>query len=157
MAAPQVRSSATRQVSEAFMFPPRAARGEPVRPPTRRARRSRGVRSVGIAWLALPLEVLLGGAIAAVPVLMGLPLGAAIMAVPMGGAVVATALTTPAAALPLQGQRLYDRYGIDALLVGLAALFLVFGEQSGTVLFVVAAAAHAALVALGRRLGSGSR
>jgi hypothetical protein len=154
MAAPPVRRSATRPV-EAFMFPPRAALRDPLRPPARRPRtRKIGIRSVGIAWLALPLEVVLGGVVAAVPILMGLPLGAAIVAVPMGGAIAATAMTTPAAALPLRGQRLYDRAGIDALLVGLAALFLVVGEQSGAALFATAAGAHAGLVMLGRRLGS---
>jgi hypothetical protein len=148
--------SQTPTAADAFRFPPRVPVSEllrdPVAPPPRARRRARG----GIAWVHIPLELLFGAALAFAPLLLALPIGVVILAAPMGLAIAATALNTPAAALPLRGQRLYDRVGIDILLVGLAALLWVIGELGGGALFLAAAGAHAALIALTRRLGARS-
>jgi hypothetical protein len=149
----RVRSE-TARATDAFRFPPRVPVSEllrePVAPPPRPRRRP----SPGFAWLHIPLELLFGAALACAPLLLGLPIGVVILAVPMGLAILVTALNTPVTALPLRGQRLYDRVGIDILLVGLAALLWVIGEQGGGALLLVAAGAHAALIALTRRLGA---
>ena len=156
MAAPTtpVRSD-TSPAADAFRFPPRVPVSEllrePVAPPTpRRRTRTRP----GIAWVHIPLELLFGAALACAPLLLGLPIGVVILAAPMGLAILVTALNTPVAALPLSGQRVYDRIGIDILLVGLAALLWVVGELGGGALFLVAAGVHAALITLTRRLGA---
>jgi hypothetical protein len=150
----RVRSE-TAPPADAFRFPPRVPVSEllrePVAPPPPRARRR---ARTGIAWLHIPLELLFGAALACAPPLLGLPIGVDILAVPMGLAILVMALNTPVSALPLRGQRLYDRIGIDILLVGLAVLLWLIGEQGGGVLFLVAAGAHAALIALTRRLGA---
>jgi hypothetical protein len=79
-----------------------------------------------------------------VPALIGMPLGAAGLAALMGALIAVTAMSTPLAALPLRGSRVHDRMGIDALLIGLAALLWVVGEV-GVALFAAAAALHATL------------
>src|SRR2546421_6989749 len=136
MAATPVRSDSAS--ADAFRFPSRVPVSEllrePVAPPPPRQRRR---TSPGIAWVHIPLELLFGAALAAAPLLLGLPIGVAILAVPMGLAILVTALNTPVTALPLSGQRLYDRVGIDILLLGLAALLWVIGELGGAALFLV--------------------
>ena len=128
---------------EAFAVPVRRRR-----PPTR-ARRTRG----GRVPLHLGVEVLFGVALAVVPALLGLPLGLAALAAIMGALVAVTAISAPATGLPIRGSRLHDRMGIDALLVGLAALLWVVGEE-GASLLAVAAALHAALTMLPGRVGA---
>jgi hypothetical protein len=153
MAVTPVRSETAS--ADAFRFPPRVPVSEllrePVAPPLASRRRR---TSPGIAWVHIPLELLFGAALAFAPLLLGLPIGVAILAVPMGLAVLVMALNTPVTALPLSGQRLYDRVGIDILLVGLAALLWVIGELGGGALFLLAAGAHTVLIALTRRLGT---
>jgi hypothetical protein len=138
-----VRSQTARAADDAFAAP------LPRRRPTTRTRTVPRRRS--FAWLQLPCEVLLGAALAVVPVLIGLPLGAAALAALMGAFIAVTALSTPVAALPLRGSRMHDRLGIDGLLIGLAALLWVVGE-AGVAVFVAAAALHATLAVVpGRR------
>ena len=137
------RSQTVRAADDAFVEPLRRRRS-PARARTVGRRRS-------FAWLQLPCEVLLGVTLAVVPVLIGLPLGAAALAALMGAFIAVTALSTPLAALPLRGSRMHDRLGIDGLLIGLAALLWVVGEV-GVGVFVVAAALHATLAVVpGRR------
>src|SRR5438128_583771 len=121
MAATPVRSESASS-ADAFRFPPRVPVSdllrEPVAPPAPRTRRR---TAPGLAWLHIPLELLFGAGLAGAPaLLLGSPIGVAILAAPMGLAIMATALNTPPAVLPLHGQRLYDRVGIDVLLAGLA-------------------------------------
>lgn len=152
MAATPVRSQ-TARAADAFRFPPRVPVNDLLREPVaRRASRPRKHTRPGLAWVHIPLELLFGAGLAAAPLLLGLPVGVAILAAPMGLAILATAANTPAGALPLHGQRLYDRIGIDVLLLGLAALLWVIGEHGGGALFAGAAGAHAALITLTRRL-----
>ena len=125
---------------EAFAVPVR-------RRPRTRARRTRG----GLVPLHLGVEVLFGVALAVVPALLGLPLGLSALAAIMGALVAVTAMSAPATGLPIRGSRLHDRMGIDALLVGLAALLWVVGEE-GASLLAVAAALHAALTMLPGRV-----
>lgn len=119
------------------------------RPPTR-ARTKRG----RLVPLHLGFEMLFGVALAVVPPLLGLPLGLAALAAVMGVLIAVTAVSAPANELPIRGSRLHDRLGIDALLVGLAALLWVVGEE-GASLLAVAAGLHAALTMLPGRVGAG--
>jgi hypothetical protein len=128
---------------EAFAVPVRR------RPPSTRARTARGA----LVPLHLGVEVLFGAALAVVPALLGLPLGVAALAAIMGALIAVTAMSAPATGLPLRGSRLHDRMGIDALLVGLAALFWVVGEE-GAGLLAAAAGLHAALTMLPGRVGA---
>ena len=128
---------------EAFAVPVRRRR-----PPTR-ARTTRG----GLVPLHLGVEVLFGVALAVVPALLGLPLGLAALAAIMGALVAVTAVSAPATGLPIRGSRLHDRMGIDSLLVGLAALLWVVGEE-GAGLLAAAAGLHAALTMLPGRVGA---
>jgi hypothetical protein len=98
--------------------------------------------------------VLFGAALAVVPALLGLPLGMAALAAIMGALIAVTAVSAPATGLPIRGSRLHDRMGIDALLVGLAALLWVVGEEGASV-FAAAAGLHAALTMLPGRVGAG--
>ncbi|MDX6672910.1 MAG: hypothetical protein QOH11_328 [Solirubrobacteraceae bacterium] len=129
---------------EAFAVPVRRRR-----PPTRaRTRRGR------LVPLHLGFELLFGVALAVVPVVLGLPLGLAALAAIMGALIAVTAVSAPATELPIRGSRLHDRMGIDALLVGLAALLWVVGEE-GASLLAVAAGLHAALTIVPGRVGAG--
>ena|SRR6267378_1932635 len=139
MPGPPARSQSVHD--EAFAVPVRR------RPPTR-ARATRG----RLIPLHLGLEVLFGAALAVVPVLLGLPLGMAALAAIMGALIAVTAVSAPATGLPIRGSRLHDRMGIDALLVGLAALLWVVGEE-GASLLAAAAGLHAALTMLPGRVG----
>jgi hypothetical protein len=127
---------------EAFAVPVRRRR-----PPTR-TRRGR------LIPLHLGFELLFGVALAVVPAVLGLPLGLAALAAIMGALIAVTAVSAPATELPIRGSRLHDRMGIDALLVGLAALLWVVGEE-GASLLAVAAGLHAALTMLPGRVGAG--
>jgi hypothetical protein len=128
---------------DAFAVPVRRRR-----PPTRR-RTARG----GLVPLHLALEVLFGAALAVLPALGGLPLGTAALAAIMGALIAVTAMSAPATGLPIRGSRLHDRMGIDALLVGLAALLWVVGEEGGSLL-AAAAGVHAGLTVLPGRIGA---
>ena len=127
---------------EAFAVPVRR------RPPPRTRTRRRGR-----VPLHLGLEVTFGAALAVVPAVLGLPLGMAALAAIMGALIAVTAVSAPATGLPIRGSRLHDRMGIDALLVGLAALVWVVGVEGAGVL-AAAAGLHAALTALPGRLGA---
>jgi hypothetical protein len=127
---------------EAFAVPVRRRRP----PPRTRTRRRR-------VPLHLGLEVIFGAALAVVPALLGLPLGMAALAAIMGALIAVTAVSAPATELPIRGSRLHDRMGIDALLVGLAALVWVVGVEGGGVL-AAAAGLHAALTVLPGRVGA---
>jgi hypothetical protein len=140
MPGPPARSQSVHD--EAFAVPVRR------RPPTR-ARTTRG----RVIPLHVGLEVLFGAALAVVPALLGLPLGMAALAAIMGALIAVTAVSAPATGLPIRGSRLHDRMGIDALLVGLAALLWVVGEE-GASLLALAAVLHAALTMLPGRVGS---
>jgi hypothetical protein len=118
------------------------------RPPTR-SRTTRG----GLVLLHLGGEILFGAALAVVPALLGLPLGMAALAAIMGALIAVTAMSASVTALPIRGSRLHDRMGIDALLVGLAALLWVVGEEGGSLL-AAAAGLHAALTVLPGRVGA---
>jgi hypothetical protein len=96
--------------------------------------------------------VIFGAALAVVPALLGLPLGMAALAAITGALIAVTAVSAPATGLPIRGSRLHDRMGIDALLVGLAALVWVVGVEGGGVL-AAAAGLHAALTVLPGRVG----
>jgi len=127
----------------------------------------RGLRRPGAAAAATPdadeaartrtlhlgLEVIFGAALAVVAAVLGLPLGMAALAAIMGALIAVTAVSAPATGLPIRGSRLHDRMGIDALLVGLAALVWVVGVEGAGVL-AAAAGLHAALTALPGRLGA---
>jgi hypothetical protein len=128
---------------DAFAVPVRRRR-----PPTR-ARARRG----GLVPLHLGAEVLFGGALAVLPAVTGQPIGTAALAAIMGSLIAVTALSAPATGLPIVGSRLHDRMGIDALLLGLAALLWLVGEQGASILGV-AALLHGALTMLPGRLGS---
>jgi hypothetical protein len=69
----------------------------------------------------------------------------------MGALITVTAVSAPVAELPVRGSRLHDRMGIDALLVGLAAMLWVVGE-AGAELLAAAAAGHAGLSVLPGRV-----
>ena len=129
---------------EAFAVPVRRRRPPPRTRATRRGR----------VPLHLGLEVIFGAALAVAPALLGLPLGMAALAAIMGALIAVTAVSAPARGLPIRGSRLHDRMGIDALLVGLAALLWVVGEE-GASLLAVAAGLHAALTMLPGRVGAG--
>jgi len=122
------------------------------RPPSRTRTRTRA-RRAGVVPLHLVAEVLFGAALAVLPAVTGEPIGTAALAAIMGALISVTALTAPATGLPIRGSRLHDRMGIDALLVGLAALLWVVGEQ-GAALLALAAGLHAALTMLPGRVGS---
>jgi hypothetical protein len=128
---------------EAFAVPVRRRR------PPGRARTKRG-----LVPLHLGFETFFGVALAVVPAVLGLPLGLAALAAIMGALIAVTAVSAPATELPIRGSRLHDRMGIDALLVGLAALLWVVGEE-GASLLAVAAGLHAALTMLPGRVGAG--
>lgn len=117
------------------------------RPPPRTRTRRRRVP------LHLGLEVIFGAALAVVPALLGLPLGMAALAAIMGALLAVTAVSAPAAGLPIRGSLLHDRMGIDALLVGLAALLWVVGVEGGSFL-AAAAGLHAALTTVPGRVGA---
>jgi hypothetical protein len=127
---------------EAFAVPVRRRRP----PPRKRTRRGR-------VPLHLGLEAIFGAALAVVPALLGLPLGMDALAAIMGALIAVTAVSAPATGLPIRGSRLHDRMGIDALLVGLAALVWVVGMEGGSVL-AAAAGLHAALTVLPGRVGA---
>ena len=118
------------------------------RPP---ARARSTVRRGGLVPLHLAAEVLFGVALAVLPAVMGLALGLCALAAIMGTLITVTALSAPATGLPLRGSRLHDRMGIDALLVGLAALLWVVGEEGGSLL-ATAAGVHAGLTVLPGRV-----
>jgi hypothetical protein len=118
------------------------------RPP---ARARSTVRRGGLVPLHLAAEVLFGVALAVLPAVMGLALGLCALAAIMGTLITVTALSAPATRLPLRGSRLHDRMGIDALLVGLAAMLWVVGEAGGDLL-AAAAAGHAGLSVLPGRV-----
>jgi hypothetical protein len=118
------------------------------RPPVR----SRSTRA-GLVPAHLALELLFGVALAVVPALLALPLGLAALAAIMGALIAVTAISSPAVRVPIVGSRLHDRLGIDALLVGLAALLWVVGE-GGASLLAAAAGVHAALTLLPGRVGA---
>jgi hypothetical protein len=101
----------------------------------------------------LALEVLFGAGLAVLPALVGLPLGMAALAAVMGALIAVTAMSAPATGLPIRGSRLHDRMGIDALLVGLAALLWVVGEEGGSLL-AAAAGAHTGLTLVPGRVGA---
>jgi hypothetical protein len=107
----------------------------------------------GLVPVHLGVEVLFGAALAVVPALLALPLGVAALAAIMGALIAVTAMSAPATGLPLRGSRLHDRMGIDALLVGLAALLWIVGEE-GAALLAAAAGLHAALTMLPGRVGA---
>jgi hypothetical protein len=77
----------------------------------------------------------------------------AALAAIMGALIAVTAMSASVTALPIRGSRLHDRMGIDALLVGLAALLWVVGEEGGSLL-AAAAGLHAALTVLPGRVGA---
>jgi hypothetical protein len=141
MPGPPARSQSVHD--EAFAVPVRRRR-----PPTRARTRGR------VVPLHVGLEVLFGAALAVVPALLSLPLGMAALAAIMGALIAVTAVSAPATGLPIRGSRLHDRMGIDALLVGLAALLWVVGEE-GASLLAVAAGLHIALTMLPGRVGAG--
>jgi hypothetical protein len=68
----------------------------------------------------------------------------AALAAIMGALIAVTAMSAPATEVPIRGSRLHARLGIDALLVGLAALLWVVAEE-GASLLGAAAGLHAAL------------
>ena len=127
---------------DAFAVPVRRRRP----PPRTRTRRRR-------VPLHLGLEVIFGAALVVVPAWLGLPLGMAALAAIMGALIAVTAVSAPATGLPIRGSRLHDRMGIDALLVGLAALLWVVGVEGGGVL-AAAGGLHAALTVLPGRVGA---
>jgi hypothetical protein len=118
------------------------------RPP---ARARSTVRRRGLVPLHLAAEVLFGVALAVVPAVTGVALGVCVLAAIMGVLITVTAVSAPATGLPLRGSRLHDRMGIDALLVGLAAMLWVVGEAGGDLL-AAAAAGHAGLSVLPGRV-----
>lgn len=128
---------------QAFAVPVRRRR-----PPSRTRTTRRGRVPVHLG-----LEVIFGAALAVAPALLGLPLGVAALAAIMGALIAVTAVSVPATGLPIRGSRLHDRMGIDALLVGLAALLWVVGMEGGSVL-AAAAGLHAALTVLPGRVGA---
>jgi|SRR5947209_8769318 len=130
---------------DAFAVPVRRRRA-----PTRsRAAARRG----GFAVLHAAGEVLFGVGLAVGPALAGLPLGVAALGAIMGALIAVTALSSPAGGLPLRGSPMHDRMGIDALLIGLAAMLLVVGE-TGAMLLIAVAAAHVALTLAPGRVGA---
>ncbi len=139
-----VRSQSIRAIQdEAFAVPVGRRR------PPARARST--VRRGGLVPLHLAAEVLFGIALAVLPAVTGLALGLSVLAAIMGSLIAVTAVSAPAASLPLRGSGLHDRMGIDALLVGLAAMLWVVGEEGGDLL-AAAAAAHGALTVLPGRV-----
>ena len=128
---------------QAFAVPVRPLRPPP---PTRTTRRRRVPVHLG-------LEVIFGAALIVAPALLGLPLGVVALAAMMGALIAVTAVSVPATGLPIRGSRLHDRMGIDALLVGLAALVWIAGFEGGSVL-AAAAVLHAGLTLLPGRLGA---
>ena len=102
--------------------------------------------------LHVAAELIFGVALAVVPALVGFPLGVAALGAIMGALIAVTAISSPAVELPIRGSGKHDRMGVDALLVGLAAMLLVVGER-GAFLLVLAAAAHAALTLMPGRVG----
>ena len=107
----------------------------------------------GWAVLHLASEMLFGVGLAVGPALIGLPLGVAALGAIMGALIAVTALSSPASRLPMVGSPVHDRMGIDALLVGLAAMLWVVGEN-GAMLLVAAAAVHVVLTLAPGRLGA---
>ena len=119
------------------------------RRPTARTRST--VRRGGLVPLHLAAEVLFGVALVVLPAVAGLGLGLCALAAIMGLLITVTALSVPATGLPLRGSRLHDRMGIDALLLGLAAMLWVVGEAGGDLL-AAAAAGHGGLSLLPGRV-----
>src|SRR2546429_8005374 len=107
------------------------------RRPTARTRST--VRRGGLVPLHLAAELLFGVALVVLPAVAGLALGLCALAAIMGALITVTAVSAPATGLPMRGSRLHDRMGIDALLVGLAAMLWVVGEAGAGPLAVAAA------------------